>query len=91
MANAVLLDVSDLEPPEPFERSTAAAAGLAPGEYLVMVHRMEPRLLYPWLAEHGFRQVTRTRSDGMVELLIWRTEDAEAEVETRRRAGAAAG
>ncbi|HJX11124.1 MAG TPA: DUF2249 domain-containing protein, partial [Candidatus Binatia bacterium] len=49
-----VLDVSDLPPPEPLEQVTAALGNLAPGDYLRILHRREPLLLYPWLEEHGF-------------------------------------
>ena len=49
------LDVSELEPCEPLERTLAALAGLGSGDYLRVLHRREPRLLFPLLERQGLR------------------------------------
>lgn len=69
------LDVSDLEPPEPLERAVKALDELGKGEYLRMIHRREPCLLYPMLPARGLTQRTHQREDGMVEVLIWHDAD----------------
>mgnify|MGYP001823663545 CR=1 FL=1 len=40
------LDVSDLPPPEPFERAMDALHALAPGDRLLLRHRRQPYPLY---------------------------------------------
>lgn len=71
----IILDVSELEPPEPLERAVEAIAKLGTGQYLRMNHRRRPELLYPILRERGFSSETRERADQQYEILIWREED----------------
>ena len=78
-----LLDVSGLEPPEPLERALEAAAALPAGGYVRMQHRREPVLLYPLLAERGFRWSTRAGAATAFEIFIWRGADAAAECAVR--------
>jgi len=74
----VVLDVSDLEPPEPLLRALAALEQLPEGHFLRMIHRMKPRLLYERLPELGFQADTRQGKDGRCEVYLWREGDAEA-------------
>ncbi len=83
------LDVQDLEPPEPLERVLAALPGLQPGEYLRMLHRREPLLLYEILEASGYRYAVREGPEAPFEILIWREGDTEAEEAARTRAGEA--
>jgi len=46
MAREVLLDASEMEPPEPLVRTMELAESLEPGNYLRFRHRREPLLLY---------------------------------------------
>ena len=75
----VLLDVSDLEPPEPLERTLEAAKQLTAGQYLRMLHRRDPCLLYGNLDDNHFKYIQRKGSTTAVELFIWAEDDAEAE------------
>jgi len=74
-----ILDVSDLEPPEPLQRVLNALPELGEGDYLHMLHRREPLLLYPELERRGFRYLDISNGDHECELLIWRDGDAAAE------------
>lgn len=67
----IVLDACDLEPPEPYERATAALRDLKSGQYLHMIIPRRPRLLYPWLEAHGFAEITRQRDAALFELFIW--------------------
>jgi len=78
MAQAVILDVRDMEPPQPYEAATKALSGLEQGQYLHMISRRRPRLLYPWLAQHGFTERTRELGEEHFELYIWRADDPDA-------------
>lgn len=82
-----VLDVSDLEPPEPLVRTVAAAESLRPGQFLRMFHRRHPCLLGENLSERGFDCVIRPGERAAVEALIWRRDDPLAAA----RAGGAAG
>ena len=79
MAAEVLLDVSDLEPPEPLVQTLEAAEQLTPGQYLRMLHRRDPCMLFGNLDERGFRYQQREGSSTAVEVFIWRQGDTEAE------------
>jgi hypothetical protein len=90
MPGARLLDVSRLEPPEPFVCITAALEDLAHGEYLHVRHRREPLPLYAWLDEHGYAWHARHGPDAPCEILIWRRVDARAQAAARAGGGHAA-
>jgi uncharacterized protein (DUF2249 family) len=82
----IILDVRDLEPPEPYERATEVLQRLQAGQYVRMISPRRPRLLYPWLAERGFSEDTRQQKEGLYEIFIWSTVD----IETGRRIAALA-
>ena len=79
MSGEHLLDVTELEPPEPLERALQAVAALRAGCFVKMLHRREPLLLYPMLEERGFAWIARPGRDVPFEILIWRAGDADAE------------
>lgn len=72
------LDVRGLEPPEPYEQATALLKRLQPGQYVRMISPRRPRLLYPWLQQHGFREITLERNPDLFEILIWAVADEVA-------------
>ncbi len=72
------VDVSQLEPCEPMERILAAIPTLQPGEYLHVLHRMEPHPLYAILTREGFAWLTKPGQVVPVEIYIWRKADTEA-------------
>lgn len=76
-----LLDVSDLEPPEPLIRALAVADGLGEGQYLRMLHRREPLLLFDSLEGKGFRFVMRAGHIAPCEVFVWRSGDEAAQAE----------
>jgi len=78
MPGEILLDVSDLEPPEPLELTLDAAEDLEPGQYLRMLHRRDPCLLYGNLDNNHFKYLQREGSATAVELFIWREGDTVA-------------
>ena len=78
MPDEFLLDVSELEPPEPLEQTLEAADKLKPGQYLRMLHRRTPCILYGNLDDNNFKYFQRKGSTTAVEVFIWRENDAEA-------------
>ncbi|MET0119190.1 MAG: DUF2249 domain-containing protein [Sedimenticola sp.] len=76
-----LLDVSELEPCEPLEQTLQAIATLVPGEYLRVIHRREPNLLYPMLEKGGFAWNCREGGPVGYEIFIWRSDDQAARAE----------
>ena len=78
MSNEVLLDVSDLEPPEPLVQTLEAAEQLKPGQYLRMLHRRDPCMLFSNLDDNHFKYFQRKGSSTAVEVFIWPENDTEA-------------
>ena len=75
----ICLDVSELEPCEPLDRTLAAIKQLGSGDYLRVLHRREPHLLYPLLEKGGFSWATHPGESTAYEILIWRRGDRSAE------------
>lgn len=73
-----LLDVSELEAPEPLLQAIEALQGLAVGDYLRFCHRMKPCHLYRFMEENGFLSETRRGSRCECEVYIWREGDEAA-------------
>lgn len=73
-----VLDVSDLEPCEPLERSLAAAQELDAGDHLRILHQREPFPLYDLLASRGFEHRTVPGTDRPFEVFVWRAGDDAA-------------
>lgn len=83
-----LLDVSELEPPEPLVKTIGAILALPAGNYLCMLHRREPCLLFGKLEELGYDHLLQAGTrNTKVEVYIWKRGDEPA----RQRALQAAG
>ncbi len=67
-----LLDVRDLEPPEPLEQALEALSVLPEGERLRVLLRREPFPLYGILQRENYRYETEFTPDGDCAVLIWR-------------------
>ena len=78
MPDELLLDVSDMDPPDPLVRTLEAAEQLKPGQYLRMLHRRDPCLLYGNLIDNAFKYFQRDGLTTAVEVFIWRENDADA-------------
>lgn len=70
--DVIIVDVRDLEPPEPLERTLEALATLPPGKMLVQINRRVPRFLLPKLEERGFTYEIREQSPELVRIFIHR-------------------
>jgi uncharacterized protein (DUF2249 family) len=68
----VVLDVRDLEPPEPLVRTLAALEELPPGGTLVQINARVPRFLLPRLEERGFTYEIREQAPDLVRVFIRR-------------------
>jgi TusA-related sulfurtransferase len=75
MGREHLLDVQDLEPPEPLLRVLAATDALQSGEYLRVLIQRDPVMLYPLLEAQGFQYETGAGHTAVYEILIWRAGD----------------
>ena len=78
-----LLDVRNMELPEPLLRALAELESLAPGDYLHMLSHRAPVLLYPILKSQGFSYTQQQDPGGTYEILIWRTGDVAAQLAIR--------
>lgn len=83
-----LLDVSELEAPEPLVRALAALQALPEGAYLRLRHRMKPCHLYGHLAQQGFEADTRQGEAVACEVFIWRRSEPDAARAAREAAAA---
>lgn len=68
--DVVVLDVRDLEPPEPMVRTLEALAVLPRGKTLVQLNVRVPQFLLPRLEERGFAYEIRVQSPDLVRLFI---------------------
>ena len=75
MKNEIILDVSTLEPCEPLEKALAAIEVLQKGQFLRMLHRMEPHPLYAILKERQFDWSTQPGKKTPIEIFIWHKND----------------
>ncbi|WP_250655137.1 DUF2249 domain-containing protein [Alkalimarinus coralli] len=76
--NTIHLDVSELEPPEPYRMAVELLAALPHESILNMVHRKEPYPLYQTAAEMGFDHKTIHLPDGIVKILFWHKNNSQA-------------
>ncbi len=74
--NQILIDVSELPAPEPFQKIMAELTQLNHGDYLKVVHRKEPLLLYKPLEQLGFDFHVQKGSDFAFEIFIWSKNQA---------------
>lgn len=86
MAKEHILDVSQLEPCEPLQRTLAALTTLTRGEYLKVLHRMEPHPLYRFLTQQGFTWLSQPGKTVPIEIFIWYSDDVETETIVKTRA-----
>lgn len=86
MAVEHILDVSQLEPCEPLQRTLAALSTLGRGEYLRVLHRLEPHPLYRLLTQQGFAWLSQPGETVPIEIFIWYSDDAKTETLVKPRA-----
>ena len=75
--NVIDLDVSELEPPEPYSLAVACLATLPEESILNMIHRQEPYPLYQTADEMGFLHQTTHPSGGVVHIQFWHKDNCE--------------
>ena len=74
----VLLVTSELQPPEPLVLTIEAAEQLQAGQYVRMLHRREPCMLYNDLGD-SFSHYQRDGFTSAIEVFIWRKDDNSAD------------
>ncbi len=70
----IVLDVRDLEPPEPMQRTLEALAAMPRGNTLVQVNSRVPRFLLPELEQRGFQYTIHEDQPEVVRLFIRHAE-----------------
>lgn len=70
-----LLDVRDLEPPEPMQKTLEALAGLERGHTLIQINSRVPQFLLPELEARGFQYQVREEQPGVVRVFIRHAEE----------------
>ncbi len=78
MDNEITLDVSELQPPEPMDIVLNALNELDSGQYIRMIHRMQPHPLYNILMDNGYRYKVDQSKD-LIHIYIWKGADKTAE------------
>ncbi len=79
MAKEIVLDVHELQPPAPMEQALEAIDKLVEGEYIKIIHRMQPFPLYNILFDNGFKHLVKDGTVSTYDIYIWRAIDKEAE------------
>ena len=74
MSNVIILDVSMLQPPLPMDMALDAIDKLESGQYIKMLHRMQPHPLYNILMDNGFKYKVHTGNE-LIEIYIWKAAD----------------
>lgn len=87
MSREILLDVHDLQPPEPMELALDALDTLKVGEHIKMIHRMQPFPLFRILDENGFRYKVTQGETSAFDIYIWHAKDRETDLVIKQLAG----
>jgi len=74
----IKLDVSELEPPEPYSLAINILSEMPCETILNMIHRKEPFPLYQTASEMDFEHKTTFLCDGMVQIQFWHKGDSIA-------------
>ena len=79
MDREIILDVHELQPPEPMQRALDALDKLSEGQYLKIIHRMQPFPLYDILLDNGFKYKVTNGRISAFDIYVWRAKDQEVE------------
>ena len=74
----IICDVQELPAPEPMQKILAVVADVGVGEYVRMMHRMEPHPLYAVLEDMGFQHILYLDGEAPYEIMIYNKNDALA-------------
>ena len=79
MSDEILLQVQELAAPQPMELALDALDQLKSGQYIKMIHRMQPIPLYRILDENGFRYKVTASKTSAFDIYIWHASDRDTE------------
>lgn len=68
-----VVDLRDLEAPEPLQRILESCASMSEGEYLLVHLPHVPNPLFPHLLNRGMQWRIFEQDDGSAQVLIWRS------------------
>jgi len=71
------LDASEMEHPEPFEKSTAIVSEMGVGEYFRLLHRRIPYPLFDFIKNLNLDYVVTTGDKAAYEVVIFFPDDFE--------------
>ena len=71
----LFIDVSEYDPPQPFEEVIQLLLKMKSGEYIRMLHRKKPLPLLQFIQENGFNFKIRQPDSVAWEILIWNKKD----------------
>lgn len=71
-----LIDVSELDAPEPFEAALQLVSQLKKGEYIRMLHRKQPLPLIEILSKQGYECHVKPGHKTQWEIIIWNKNDS---------------
>jgi hypothetical protein len=71
MLREITLDAREMEPPEPFKKSTAILAAMQPGEYYRLLHRRIPYPLFELCKSRKMDYCLRDGCHADYEVLIY--------------------
>ena len=71
----IICDVQNLPAPEPMQKIMDAVANLGEGEYVRMLHRMEPYPLYSVLDDMEFDHLLYLDGEAPYEIMIYGRND----------------
>ncbi|MCW8327462.1 DUF2249 domain-containing protein [Photobacterium sp. SDRW27] len=78
MDSIIILDVSDLEPPQPMHKICQTLSTLQSGQLLHVKHRREPVPLFAILTQQQFDYRHSKESEGKHHIWIWHQGDQVA-------------
>lgn len=83
----IICDVQELPAPEPMQKIMEAVADLQEGEFVRMLHRMEPYPLYSMLDDMGFNHLLYLDGEAPYEIMIYGQDDQLARERVNARYG----
>ena len=79
MLKELLINVSEEEPPKPFDDVTELIDQMKAGEYIRMLHRKKPLPLIQLLHDNGFECKIKQGQSTAWEIIIWKKQDTIAD------------
>lgn len=72
----LLIDVSEFDPPKPFQDVVQLVLNMKKGQYIRMLHRKKPYPLLEMLQKEGYMCVVKAGKNSQWEVIIWNKNDS---------------